>query len=141
VGLIAITVYLVLERSLTAHLPALTCLMQLLQWDASNAYGPAAFRGGWTMALIGLGMDLVASQFWAVVFTAIYVSTPIVRRHVVVSGLCFGAVVMVVMIFGAVPIGHAAEMRMTPQNLLNVFIAHAVFFGLPLALTVRKVLA
>lgn len=137
-GLIAITVYLVVERAVSEHLPIALCLRQLLQWDASNAYGIIAFAGGWKTALIGFGMDFVVSLVWALVFTALYLGAAGVRRNVVAAGLIFGAVVMVVMLYAVVPIGHAIRMPDTPAHVLNVLVAHTVFFGLPLALTVRS---
>ena len=139
-GLVAITVYLVLERAIAAHLSVALCLQQLLQWDASNAYGAQAFDGGWPMALIGLAMDFVVSFAWAMAYAALYVAFPIVRRNVVLTGLCFGAVVMVVMLYAIVPIGHASRMQSTVLHVVNVLVAHTVFFGLPLALTVKSIL-
>jgi hypothetical protein len=136
-GLVAITIYLVLERAAAEHLSIVLCLQQLLQWDASNAYGLHAFAGGWPMALIGLAMDFVVSLVWALVFTALYLAFAGLRRNIVLAGLAFGAVVMVVMLYAIVPIGHAMRMQNTPPHVLNVFVAHTVFFGLPLALTVR----
>jgi hypothetical protein len=140
VGLVTITIYLVVERSIAAHLSIVLCLQQLLQWDASNAYGNGAFNGGWPMALIGLAMDFVVSLIWGLIYTALYVSFPSLRRNVIVSGLAFGAVVMVTMLYAVVPIGHAVRMQSTVSHVVNVLVAHTVFFGLPLALTVQALL-
>jgi len=140
VGLIAITIYLVIERAAANGLPPMQCLLQLLQWDASNGYGTTAFSGGWTMALIGLAMDFLVSLAWGIVFVVLYNGVPAVRRNIVVAGLVFGAGVMAVMIFAIVPIGYAPQMHKTPSNLLNVLIAHTVFFGLPVALTVQRLI-
>lgn len=139
-GLITITIYLVVERAIAERLSVVQALQQLLQWDASNGYGPAAFEGGWPMALIGLAMDFVVSLAWAVAFTALYVNAPAVRRNVVLTGLLFGAVVMVVMIYAIVPTGHATRMHSTVAHVINVLVAHTIFFGFPLALTVDAVL-
>jgi hypothetical protein len=136
VGLITITIYLVVERAIAEHLSVVLGVQQLLQWDASNGYGPAAFGGGWPMAFIGLAMDFVVSLVWALVFTALYVNAPAVRRNIVMTGLAFGAVVMVVMIYAIVPIGHATRMHSSVSHVINVLVAHTIFFGLPLALTV-----
>jgi hypothetical protein len=122
-------------------MPVMTCLQQLLQWDASNGYGAAAFDGGWPTAGIGLAMDTVVSLVWGFVFAWLYVSAPIVRQNVVVAGLCFGAIVMVVMLYVIVPIGHAVRMTSTISHVINVLVAHTVFFGLPIALTLRAMLA
>ncbi len=139
VGLVAITVYLVVERAVANRLPVVLCLQQLLQWDASNAYGPRAFSGGWPTALVGLAMDFVVSLAWAAVFTVLYWKIPTVRRVVVPAGIAFGAVVMVVMLYAIVPLGHAARMQSTASHVINVLVAHTLFFGLPLAVTVRSV--
>ena len=72
VGLVAITVYLVVERAVANRLSVVLCLQQLLQWDASNAYGPQAFGGGWPTALVGLAMDFVVSFAWAALFSVLY---------------------------------------------------------------------
>jgi hypothetical protein len=140
VSLITITIYLVLERAVAERLSVVLGLQQLLQWDASNGYGPAAFGGGWPMAVIGLAMDFVVSLAWAVAFTALYLAVPAVRCNVVPAGLGFGAVVMAVMIYAIVPIGHATRMHSTVAHVINVLVAHTIFFGLPLALTVDTLL-
>ncbi len=137
VGLASITIYLVVERAIAERLPITLCLRQLLQWDASNAYGVRAFAGGWPMAFAGLAMDLVVSLVWATIFVALYARFETVRRNVVVSGLLFGVVVMLVMLYAIVPLGHATRMQSTVAHVVNVLVAHSVFFGLPLALTVR----
>jgi hypothetical protein len=138
-GLIAITIYLVVERAIAQHLSVTLCLQQLLQWDASNAYGGKAFAGGWPMAGIGLAMDFVVSLCWALVFTLLYAGSALARAHLTIAGLLFGVVVMLVMIFGIVPLGHAVQLQRTPAHVINVLVAHAIFFGLPVAFTVRAV--
>lgn len=135
-GLIAITVYLTVERGLTEHLPMLLCLKQLLQWDASNFYGGSALAGGWGMAWRGLWMDLAVSLVWATIFTTLYGALPVVRRYPVLVGLAYGVLVMVVMIYFVVPLGHATRMAMTLPHVINVLVAHTVFFGMPLAMAV-----
>lgn len=136
-GLIAITVYLVVERSFATGTPILLATKQLLLWDASNAFGLAAFSAGWGMAAIGLLMDVVVSTCWAAVFAVAYVKSTFVQRNTVIAGLVFGAIVMVVMIYLVVPIGHAPPPPRTAATILNTLVAHTVFFGLPVAATVR----
>lgn len=139
-GLAAITAYLVVERAIADQLSIMLCLRQLLQWDASNAYGPPAFVGGWPTAGVGLAMDFVVSLVWAALFTVLYGALPTVRRYIVPASILFGAVVMVVMLYAIVPIGHATRTQSTPSHVANVLVAHTIFFGLPLAMTVHSVL-
>lgn len=139
-GNLAITIYLVVTRSLTVHLPASVSLQQLMQWDASNAFGAAAFNGGWPIAGMGFLMDEIVSTCWAIAFALIYLRSGWVRRQSVLAGLLFGIPVMVIMLFLIVPMGHAQAALHTPAQLSNVLIAHTVFFGLPVALVIRAVL-
>lgn len=140
-GLIGITVYLAVERCLVEHVRLVLSFLQLLQWDASNFYGVAAFQGGWGMALRGLGADFVVALIWAVIFTALYEGLPLVRRYPALSGLCYGVVVMFVMIFVVVPQGHAVRVPLSTPHLINILVAHTLFFGLPLGIMVDNSLA
>lgn len=132
-GLVAITVYLAVERSIATGLSVVVATEQLLQWDASNAYGRAAFSGGWSVALIGLLMDVVVSTCWAALFVWIYLTLSQIRRNLTLYGLLYGAIVMGIMIYGIVPLGHAAQAPRTLASIVNTLVAHTVFFGLPLA--------
>ncbi len=140
-GLIAITVYLAVERCLVEHVRLIQSFLQVLQWDASNFYGVAAFRGGWGMALRGLGADFVVSLVWAIIFTMLYEALPLVRRYPAIMGLCYGIVVMVVMIYGVVPLGHAVRVPLSTPHLINILVAHTLFFGVPVAMMVDNSLA
>ncbi len=46
---------------------------------------------------------------------------------------------MVVMLYAIVPLGRAVPMQSTPSHVINVLVAHTLFFGLPLAVTVQAV--
>jgi uncharacterized membrane protein YagU involved in acid resistance len=137
VALMTITIYLVVERAVAARLPLDVCLEQHLQWDASNAYGPGAFGGGWSMAGIGLLMDIPVALGWSFAYTAAALRWPALSRRPLLSGLAFGAIVMLTMHYAVVPLGHADRGADTPIALLNVLVAHTLFFGLPLALVIR----
>ncbi|HVA27629.1 MAG TPA: hypothetical protein VNF68_05585 [Candidatus Baltobacteraceae bacterium] len=112
----------------------------LFQWDDSNIVGASAFSGGWGAAALGFFFDFIVSIVWAACFVGLYRAFPAVRRSIVVAGLLFGAVVMLVMFLAIVPLGHAHRPTSLP-SLVDSFVAHTVFFGLPVALTVRRILA
>jgi hypothetical protein len=141
VGLTTITIYIVVAGALMNGTPVVNMTERLLQWDASNAFGAAAFSGGWGLAIAGLLMDAVVSTCWAAVFVILFVNVAFVRRYALLSGLLFGALVMCVMIYSVVPIGHAAQPPRTVGSTINNLVAHSVFFGLPIAATVRQMLA
>jgi len=138
VGNTTISIYLILERAIFDHVPLLRCLLELYQWDASNGLGPVAFSGGWSMAFVGLLMDLVVSTSWAALFLLFYRSFAWLRNHVWAWGLIYGVIVMFVMLWLIVPLGHASQLVKTPAHILNVLVAHTVFFGTPVAVTVAR---
>lgn len=140
-GLAAITVYIVVEGALMKGTSVLFMTERLLQWDASNAFGAAAFSGGWGLAIVGLLMDAVVSTCWAVAFVILFLNLAFVRRYAMLSGLLFGGIVMCVMLYLVVPIGHAVPPPRTLGSTINNLIAHTIFFGLPIAATVRAMLA
>ncbi len=113
----------------------------LFQWDASNIVGPWAYTHGLTAAALGLFFDFIVSWCWAAAFTLLYLNAAAVRRAPALFGLAFGVVVMPVMIFLVVPLGHAARASTNPLSLLNTLVAHTVFFGLPVALVVARICA
>jgi hypothetical protein len=131
---VAITFFLIAVPMVTVHSPLSKNLLLLLQWDASNAYGAAAFSGGWAMAAMGQLFDIIVSIAWATFFLALWLRMPALRLHTWAWGLAYGAIVMVVMLYGLVPLGHAARMHDSASNIVRVLIAHTVFFGLPLSL-------
>jgi hypothetical protein len=110
-------------------------VMAISQWDASNLLGMAAFRGGWATAWAGFGMHLLVSTSWATIFVFLASRFRFIREHPVYSGLAFGVVVMLVMIELIVPHGRAPFGPPTVVGWVNRTIAHALFFGVPVALT------
>ena len=111
----------------------------LFQWDASNIVGPVAFAGGLGSGALGLFFDFIVSWCWAAVFTLLFVTVPAIARSPVLSGLLFGTAVMLVMFYVVVPLGHAQHPSSDPRSLFNAFIAHTLFFGVPVALVVAGV--
>ena len=79
-----------------------------LSMDASNIVGPWAYTHGLTAAALGLFFDFIVSWCWVAAFTLLYLNAAAVRRAPALFGLAFGVVVMPVMIFLVVPLGHAA---------------------------------
>jgi uncharacterized membrane protein YagU involved in acid resistance len=110
----------------------------LFQWDASNALGAGAFEGGLATATLGLLMDVPVSVAWAAVFVLLVQRVAAARAHPAVAGTIFGVLVMVVMHWLVVPLGHAHLGPSAALPLLNELVAHTVFFGLPLALVASR---
>jgi uncharacterized membrane protein len=136
-GAVAIDLYLSISLQLMHVANGIT----LSQWDASNLLGNDAFRGGLSTAAIGFGLHLCVSVAWGIVFGLLYSRIAWVRAHALASGLIFGAVVMQVMAYAVVPLGHASHPAPALAGWLNNFVAHTLFFGVPVAWVVagRKI--
>jgi hypothetical protein len=137
VGNLAISIYLSIALALFFGVPPIA----LFQWDDSNIVGPSAFNGGWGAAGLGFFFDFIVSGVWAACFLVLYNNVAAVRRSTAAYGLLFGVIVMLVMGYVVVPLGHAEQPSNTLAGLIDRLIAHTVFFGLPLALTVRAVIS
>jgi len=135
-GNVAISVYLAIALRLFFH----TKPMLLFQWDASNIVGSSAYTGGVWSALLGFAFDCIVAICWAAIFAALYQAVPAVRRAPALAGMVFGVIVMFVMVDIVVPLGRAQHTAQHASALVNTAVAHVIFFGLPVALTVAAVL-
>jgi hypothetical protein len=109
--------------------------IKLFQWDASNALGNSAYFGGLPVALLGLAMDYVVSFAWAALCLAIMNRSPAAARHPILFGTLFGALVMGIMLYAIVPLGHAKQAPFSLVNFVTVLVGHTAFFGIPVAWT------
>jgi hypothetical protein len=120
---------------LTAHLNPI----QVLQYIASGAFGAAAYRGGLATALAGLAFHFIISFGAVTVFASLYARLRFVRSHAPGVGLAYGAVVWCFMNLIVLPLS-----AVTPPTALSALlvihglIGHALFVGLPAALSMRR---
>src|ERR1700722_20169934 len=66
-GAVLIDLYLAISEPWVAK--GVTALL-VMQWDASNALGAAAYSGGWATAALGTLMHFCVSIVWGVLFVA-----------------------------------------------------------------------
>ena len=129
---ICLEAYLVLTVVLPSHLNVL----QVWQWIASAAVGDVAFTNP-AYAWLGLLVHFIISIAWAGGYAYLAQAQQFMNRRWVISGLVYGLVVYIfmdILLLGArkfVPPTSALA-------LLNVLIAHSVFFGLPVAFVVSR---
>ena len=84
-------------------------------------------------ALLGLLVHLLWSAFWGMIFGLIARGLHLTEGVAIISGLVYGLLVMLVMIFIVVPIVGAPDLPRLVGT-LSFIIAHALFYGLPLGL-------
>jgi hypothetical protein len=134
-GAILIDLYLWITEALLMH--RATALI-LFQWDASNLLGPSAFRAGVGVALFGCLLHLIVSLIWGAIFTLAALQFRFLARNVPVWGVVFGVIVRLVMAHVIVPLGHAQMPPAHGMYLVNLYVAHIVFFGIPVTWVVSR---
>lgn len=108
------------------------------QWVASALVGQTAFTAV-EYAWLGVAVHVAISLGWGLVFGAATRRWPGVLTRPVTSGLVYGVVVLV-----AMQMALWIDGLWTPPStgvVLHYLIDHTVFFGVPLALTLRRLAA
>ncbi|GAB3823743.1 hypothetical protein [Hymenobacter jeollabukensis] len=109
--------------------------LQILQSVASGVWGPAAYEGGWTTGLAGLGLHFLIALLWAGLFVAAARAWPALRRHWVLSGVLYGAVVWALMNLVVVPLSQVPPRLLTPVGIVLNLSILVLMIGLPIACT------
>ncbi|HEY6486630.1 MAG TPA: hypothetical protein VIX83_09630 [Candidatus Cybelea sp.] len=136
-GAVLIDLYLVISEPWVAkHVTALL----VMQWDASNALGAAAYRGGWATAALGTLMHFAVSIVWGILFVFAALRIRGLQKHALTGGIVLGVVAMGVMRL-VIHLGHAVVRPFpSPGMFLYILVAHVVFFGIPVALVATNLL-
>jgi uncharacterized membrane protein YagU involved in acid resistance len=116
--------------------------VRLLQTVASGLLGTAAFTGGLATAVLGLVLHFGLSLLWATIFLGLALLAPTLVRHPLMAGAGFGIAVFLAMRLVVLPLS-AFPYPVTFKPLATTLdlVSHALLFGLPIALAVRKALA
>jgi hypothetical protein len=114
---------------------------QLWQRVASTLLGPSALEGGTRTALIGLAMHFGVALGWSVVFLALVVSWPWLRRVVATPGgivaaaAVYGPFVWLVMSLVVIPTLTGRPPTITSRWWVQLF-GHIPFVALPIVATI-----
>ncbi len=84
-------------------------------------------------AILGLLVHLLWAAFWGMIFGLIAHVLHLTEGVAIISGLVYGLLVMLVMLFIVVPIVGTPDLPRLVGS-LSFIIAHALFYGLPLGL-------
>lgn len=113
----------------------------VLQSVAGGLLGPAAYRGGWPTAWLGLAAHFAIMLVIAVIFVAVAAAFPVLRRLWIPVGIGFGVAVWLAMTFIVVPM--SASPLTPPADLMTALTpiaVHIVAVGLPIAWVARRML-
>jgi hypothetical protein len=120
---------------LTTIVPAHGSILTMWQWIASTAFGKHALYDP-QFAVVGAAMHLLVSIGWAGGYAYVAAVNPLANRRWAISGMVYGLIVYTIMQTILL-----ADNNFTyppnPNAFVNALIAHAVFFGLPVAYVVR----
>jgi hypothetical protein len=136
-GAILLDLYLLITEPLVVK--RATPLL-VMQWDASNLLGMAAYRGGWATAAAGTLLHFCVSIGWGALFVLAALRIRWIVEHALTAGVILGIVAMTVM-RGIIHLGHAV-VRPFPSFwlFLYILVGHVVFFGIPVALVATNLL-
>ncbi|GAB3898961.1 hypothetical protein GCM10028803_19290 [Larkinella knui] len=110
----------------------------VLNYIASGVFGKEAFAGGIEMAWLGLLFHYLIAFSFAIAYFLIFPYVPLLRKHKLLSGLLYGAVVWVVMNLVVVPMTNVSRGPIQLQSaLLNMAIL-MICVGLPISFLVHR---
>ncbi len=112
--------------------------LTILQSVARGWYGVAAFKGGWTTGLVGLGTHFFIALVLAAIFYAASRKISWLVRQPWISGPLFGVAVWFAMQLLVLPLSQAKPKSFPPAGWIPVFLAHPLCVGLPIAWMVRR---
>jgi uncharacterized membrane protein YagU involved in acid resistance len=118
----------------TTIAPVHGSILTMWQWIASTAVGKVAFTDP-AYATVGLAMHGLVSVCWAAGYAYLAATRPFVNRRWLVSGLVYGIVVYAIMQLILLA-GNNFAPPPNPGVVYNAIVAHAVFFGIPVAFLV-----
>jgi uncharacterized membrane protein YagU involved in acid resistance len=113
--------------------------LQVLQSVASGWLGEGAFTSGMPGGTLGLVSHYGILFVAAAIYLAASKRLPVLQTRAVACGALFGVLVYLFMNFMVMPLSaFPYKLSYTPLRLLEGFVSHAIFVGLPIALAVRK---
>jgi uncharacterized membrane protein YagU involved in acid resistance len=120
---------------LTTVFPVHGSVVQTWQWIASAAFGEIAYSSP-SYALVGLVCHFIVSIAWAGGYAYLAQQQPFMNQRWIISGLVYGLIVYLFM--DILLLGVRLFVPPSPLMLINVLIAHCVFFGLPVAFVTQR---
>lgn len=114
--------------------------IQVLQFIASGALGPAAFSGGLAAAALGALIHFGLSFGFTALFVLAWIRSEAVREHWVVAGLAWGVAVWTLMNLIILPLSHVPPSPITALSAIHGLTAHAMTVGLAAALVAHRTL-
>jgi pimeloyl-ACP methyl ester carboxylesterase len=112
--------------------------IQVLQYIASGALGPAAFSGGLPAAALGAALHFALAYGFTAAFMLAWRQLPALRAAWAPAGLAYGAAVWALMNLVVLPMSRVPQAPLTALSVAHGLAGHALFVGLAAALVARR---
>jgi uncharacterized membrane protein YagU involved in acid resistance len=112
--------------------------VRVLQYIASGALGPSAFRGGAATAAVGLALHFVIAFAAAALYVAASRRWRVLTARPVASGSAYGVVVYAMMQLVVLPLSRVTRGTPTWRSVALMIGIHIVCVGLPIAVAARR---
>ncbi|HVU18650.1 MAG TPA: hypothetical protein VHD32_17230 [Candidatus Didemnitutus sp.] len=114
--------------------------LRVLKSVAGGLLGKAAFDGGLPVAALGLALHFTVALTWAALFCLASLAMPVFRRHAIVSGVLFGALIYGTMYLVVLPnSAYPSKVVFTTASVCRNLAVHMFLIGLPIALAARMI--
>ena len=110
---------------------------RILQSVAAGLLGRATFEGGWRTALLGLALHFFIATSMSLAYHAVARGWPLLRARPWLCGTAYGLLLYVIMNKIVVPLSAAGAGSRDPLWVGLSLAVHALFVGVPIALTAR----
>ncbi len=111
---------------------------RVFQFIASGVFGKDAFGESKYMPAWGLFFHYLIALLFAWFFAWLYRSWPLIRRHIIVSGIGYGLFAWLVMNKVVLPLSKAPAMAFEWKKALMAMTILVLMIGLPIALITRR---
>jgi hypothetical protein len=113
--------------------------VRILQSVASGLLGAKAFEGGWPTAGLGLVLHFLIAFIFAAIFCFASRSFPLLTRHAVICGICYGFAIYWFMNLVVLPLSaFPRKVSFAPVVVATGLAVHMFLVGLPIALAARR---
>ena len=116
--------------------PSRSGATRLLQGIASGLLGARAFDGVAATAALGMALHYLIAFIWTFVLVIAFRTIPLLRRHLVATGIVYGFVVWLVMNLVVLPMSNVRHVPIQPRAAAIAAIILVLCVGLPLSLVI-----
>jgi hypothetical protein len=112
---------------------------RIFQSVAAGLLGAASFKGGWSTAILGLGLHFFIATTMSVTYYLVSRRVPILADRPIPFGAAYGVLLYVIMNYVVVPLsaaGHGGAKD--PLWVMLSVVVHVVLIGIPIALFARR---